>query len=151
MLWIDPSTLFSLAGQTMLVLWLLLIVSLWLTHLQAVADAVSLWLLPVVFGLLYVLLLTPGLPFEQGGFGSLEQVRILFADDHMLMAGWLHFLVFDYFVGGWIARDQRREPIWAIAVVPALLLSFLAGPAGLLLYLLTRQIGRSATARRIQT
>ena len=42
---------------------------------------------------------------EGGGFGSIAEVRALFANDSALAAGWLHYLAFDLFVGAWIARE----------------------------------------------
>ena len=142
MLMIDPETLFGLAGGLILPLWLLLIASLWIQRLQAATDWVAFIGLPLLFGVLYLLLMGPHVPFEEGGFGSLAEVRALFAHDERLLAGWLHFLVFDYFVGGWIARDQRQQPVHALLIVPCLILCFLAGPLGLLLYLLLRACGR---------
>ncbi len=147
MLMIEPEVLFGLAGGLMLPLWLFLIASLWLQRLQAPADWIAFVGLPVLFGLLYLLLMGPHVPFEEGGFGSLAEVRALFAHDERLLAGWLHFLVFDYFVGAWIARDQRSEPVHALLIVPCLLLCFLAGPVGLLLYLLLRVAGRILHSR----
>lgn len=70
----------------------------------------------------------------EGGFGSLAQVAALFQDPWALLAGWVHYLCFDLFVGAWEVRDaqQRNLPHWA--VVPALVLTFLFGPVGLLVY-----------------
>jgi len=55
-----------------------------------------------------------------------------------LLAGWVHYLAFDLFVGSWEARDALSHRIPHLAVIPCLLLTFLFGPAGLLLYLLLR-------------
>lgn len=147
MLWMEPQSLFGHAGSLMLLLWLLLIASLWVPRLQAAADFAAFVGLPLLFGILYLLLMGPHVPFDEGGFGSLAEVRLLFADDERLLAGWLHFLVFDYFVGGWIARDQRKEPVNAFLIVPCLLLCFLAGPMGLMLYLVLRSGGRLLRSR----
>ena len=56
----------------------------------------------------------------------------------MLVAGWVHYLAFDLFVGSWEVRDARESGVPHVFVVPALALTFLFGPAGLLLYFLTR-------------
>lgn len=149
MLWIEPQSLFGHAGTLMLLLWLLLIASLWMRRLQPLADWVAFIGLPLLFGVLYLLLMGPHVPFDEGGFGSLAEVRALFAHDERLLAGWLHFLVFDYFVGGWIARDQRSAPVNAFLIVPCLLLCFLAGPVGLMLYLLLRTAGRLLQSRAL--
>ena len=57
----------------------------------------------------------------------------------MLLAGWTHYLAFDLFIGGWEVRDAQRRGIPHLLVVPALVLTFLFGPAGLLLYLAIRR------------
>src|SRR5512134_1077473 len=40
-----------------------------------------------------------------GGFFSIAAVRELFASDPVLIAGWMHYLAFDLFVGIWIAEQ----------------------------------------------
>jgi hypothetical protein len=62
-------------------------------------------------------------------------VRALFENPWLLLAGWTHYLAFDLFIGGWEVRDAQRRGIPHLLVVPALVLTFLFGPAGLLLYL----------------
>lgn len=148
MLWIDAQQLFGLAGQVMLAAWLLLLTSLWVERLQKPVDCLAMRLLPIAFGAIYVGLMVPNLPFAEGGFSSLDQVRLLFGGDQLLLAGWLHFLVFDYFIGGWIGRDCRTAPVARALVVACLLLCFLAGPAGLLVYLLLQQVGLIMRRRR---
>jgi len=57
-----------------------------------------------------------------------------------MLAGWVHYLAFDLFVGNWQVRDAQAHgiPHWAIA--PSLILTFLFGPAGLLLYFAVRTL-----------
>ena len=78
---------------------------------------------------------TPG-----GGFGSIAQVRALFANDAALTAGWFHYLAFDLFVGTWIAPEGLAAGVLPIVLVLCLLLTFLFGPAGLLLFLALRLV-----------
>ena len=56
----------------------------------------------------------------------------------MLLAGWLHYLAFDLFVGAWQVRTARRDGIAHLAIVPGVILTFMAEPAGLLAFTLTR-------------
>jgi hypothetical protein len=56
----------------------------------------------------------------------------------VLLAGWIHYLAFDLFVGSWEVRDAQRVGIHHLFVVPCLVLTVLFGPIGLLLYLLLR-------------
>ena len=76
---------------------------------------------------------------SEGGFGSLAQVAALFRDPWALLAGWVHYLCFDLFTGAWEVRDAQRRGLSHWLVVPALLLTFLFGPVGLLVYFGTRQ------------
>jgi len=74
-----------------------------------------------------------------GGFSSLDAVAQLFTHRWALLAGWIHFLAFDLFVGSWIAADASARHIGRVPVIPLLLLTFLFGPAGLLAYLILRK------------
>jgi hypothetical protein len=78
---------------------------------------------------------TAAMPGSEGGFSSLTGVSALFDNPWGLLAGWTHYLAFDLFIGGWEVRDARRRGIPHLLVVPALALTFLLGPGGLLLYL----------------
>ena len=62
----------------------------------------------------------------------------LFANPWLLLAGWIHYLAFDLFVGSWEVRDARERGIPHLLVVPCLVMTFLFGPAGWLLYALVR-------------
>ena len=70
------------------------------------------------------------------------QVAQLFSHRWALLAGWIHFLAFDLFVGSWIAADGSARGIRHLALVPVLLLTFLLGPLGFLAYV---AIGRLTT------
>ncbi len=100
--------------------------------------------MPVLLAITYLALLIATLPWSEGGFSSLAGVRALFDNPWALLAGWTHYLAFDLFIGGWEVRDAQRRGIPHLLVIPALVLTFLFGPVGLLLYLAIR----SFAARR---
>jgi hypothetical protein len=102
---------------------------------------------PAILAVAYVLLIAEGFGAEGGGFGTIEEVRALFADDSALAAGWLHYLAFDLFVGAWIVRDSTGRGVHPLLILPALPLTFLFGPAGLLLYLAARLASPDRTAK----
>jgi hypothetical protein len=60
---------------------------------------------------------------------------LLFDNPQIALAGWVHYLAFDLFIGGWEVRTAQREGIPHLAVLPCLVLTFLFGPVGLLLFL----------------
>jgi hypothetical protein len=95
--------------------------------------------MPLLLAVVYVVLVAATLPRSEGGFSSLAGVRALFDNPWALLAGWTHYLAFDLFIGGWEVRDAQRRGIPHLLIVPALVLTFLLGPAGLLLYLATRR------------
>ncbi len=80
----------------------------------------------------------------EGSFSSLGDVRLLFQTDGLLLAGWLHYLAFDLFIGAWEVRTARAEGIPHLLILPALVLTFLFGPAGFLLFNAIRYAVRSA-------
>jgi hypothetical protein len=128
-------SLFSLGGTAALIGWAALALSpLWPSLAQLLAARI----VPVLIGLAYAALI---LRFwgeataAGGGFGSLDQVAALFDHRGLLLAGWLHYLAFDLFVGAWEAREAERVGLPHWALVPALTLTFLFGPVGLLLFL----------------
>lgn len=102
---------------------------------------------PAVLAVAYVVLIAIALPGGDGGFSTLASVAALFEDPRALLAGWTHYLAFDLFVGGWEVRDARRHGVPHLLVVPALALTFLLGPGGLLLYLAVRVAVQGIAAR----
>ena len=73
-----------------------------------------------------------------GGFGSLAGVAILFSNKGALLAGWIHYLAFDLWTGAWEVKDAERAGVPHWLVLPCLVLTFMAGPVGLGLYLIIR-------------
>ena len=62
--------------------------------------------------------------------------------------GWTHYLALDLLAGLWIARDADRLGAGRLLQVPYLLATFMAGPAGVFAWLVTRQfIGGDKAAR----
>ena len=96
-------------------------------------------LYPTLLGLFYLYMLVSTLGGE-GGMDTLENLKISFQRDEVLILGWVHYLVFDLFIGAWITRDAFQNGINHLKVVPSLLLTLFVGPVGLLSYLILRSI-----------
>jgi hypothetical protein len=134
---LSPETLFSLASTAVLPGWLLLLLApRWRPTARLVCAALS----PGLLAVLYVALIAARWGGAEGGFSSLADVRKLFADPWLLLAGWVHYLAFDLFVGAWEVRDAGRFGIPHLLVAPCLVLTFLFGPVGLLLYGVIRAV-----------
>lgn len=131
-------TLFSIASSLVLPAWLALLLAPTHRWTQLVAT----WIVPALLAVAYVGLLVAGLrqPGAEGGFGSLDDVAALFSNRQSLLAGWIHFLAFDLFIGAWQARDADRIGLSRSMLVPCLALTFMLGPAGWLLYGVARAV-----------
>jgi hypothetical protein len=76
-----------------------------------------------------------------------EAVRALFMSDGGVVIGWTHYLAFDLFTGLWIARDADAKGFSRIVQAPFLAVTFMAGPIGLLSWLMVRERRARATGR----
>jgi hypothetical protein len=126
--------LFQIASTLVLPGWLLLILAPRWRYTMPVA-AVG---LPLLLAVLYAVLIGQHWGEGEGGFGTLDEVTKLFANRYVLLGGWIHYLAFDLFIGAWEVRDAQKHQLPHLAVVPCLLLTFMFGPAGLLLYFVLR-------------
>jgi hypothetical protein len=126
-----PDALFQLANNVALAGWLVLLASPWL---PVFADRVSGIAIPLLLSVGYAGLILAFWTRSEGGFDSLDNVALLFQTRGLLLAGWIHYLAFDLFIGAWSVRVARREGISFPLVVPCLALTFLFGPVGLLMF-----------------
>ena len=74
-------------------------------------------------------------------------VHGFFASDAGVALGWTHYLALDLFTGLWISQDADAKRIGRLVQTPILLLTFLAGPVGLLIWLAIRESRARAAAR----
>ncbi len=128
-------TIFSICNTAVLPGWLLLaILPRWKWTVRLITSVI----IPALLGLVYLYLVLTQFGKTEGGFGSLSQVQQLFQNPAMLIAGWIHYLAFDLFIGSWEVRDAQRLGLNHLLVIPCLALTFLFGPIGLVLYFLLR-------------
>ncbi|MBY0507661.1 MAG: DUF4281 domain-containing protein [Bryobacteraceae bacterium] len=130
----NAARLFEIVSTLVLPGWLLLVLAPRWRFTQAIAGVG----LPLVLAGTYVSQLVMHWGESEGGFGSLADVSKLFANPNVLLAGWIHYLAFDLFIGAWEVRDAARQQVPHWFVVPCLVLTFLYGPTGLLLYFAIR-------------
>ena len=134
-----PNQIFSIANFGAVCGWLLLVA---LPGRTWVANVIAGVAVPAVLAAAYTLIIGANFFGAEGGFSSLQDVALLFANPWLLLAGWMHYLAFDLLVGSWEARDARARGVPHLFVVPCLILTFLFGPAGWLLYLGVRSVTR---------
>ncbi|MFT4525359.1 MAG: hypothetical protein ACI9FU_000034 [Granulosicoccus sp.] len=123
--------LYKVANASVIPAWLLLVL---LPKHRITKFVAHSYLYPVLLGLLYVWLLVTSFGGE-GGMDTLANLKLSFGRDEILILGWVHYLVFDLFIGAWIVRDARQNSINHLMTVPCLLLTLFVGPVGLLSYL----------------
>lgn len=134
-----PDALFGAANGLAMLGWIALAVSpahaRWAGSARLFAGRV----IPVFLALWYVALFARN-GMADGNFSSLQGVARLFAVPELLTAGWLHYLAFDLFVGSWIAERSSALGLPHWLLLPLLVLTFLFGPAGLLVFLMLQAV-----------
>ena len=69
---------------------------------------------------------------------GLNDLYAIFSNEAFLLVFWLHFLSINLFVGSWIASDSKIFGISRIFVIISLILTYLTGPVGLVIYWIVR-------------
>lgn len=131
----QPDQLFGIASQLAAIGWLVLIfaprkwqIFVWLPK----------YIIPVSLSILYSVVMLLHFFGADGGFASIESVRSLFQNDYVLLAGWTHYMAFDLFIGAWIGARCDELGISRLIQPVFFAATFMFGPLGLLLFLLTR-------------
>lgn len=133
----DPQSLFGICNLAAMVGWLILILS---RYIKIADIIIQKGVIPILLSLVYLYLIIGYFGSGDGGFGSIEEVRQLFQSDHALLAGWVHYLAFDLWLGCWELGDARKNGVPHLLLIPCFFLTFMFGPIGLLTYLLIRTI-----------
>jgi len=123
--------IFQLCTTAALAGWIVLLAS---PLAPTLADRISGLLIPALLAVAYSGLVLAFWSRAEGGFDNLPKFVWLFSQPEIALAGWMHYLTFDLFVGAWEVRTARAEHIPFIVVIPCLLLTFLFGPAGYLAF-----------------
>lgn len=132
----NTDTAFQILNALVLPQWLLMIVAPRWKPTEFLAKTLLIPALLAVFYIYYLFFGNSDLDLQS--FSTLAGVKTLFSQDTALLAGWIHYLAFDLAVGSWMLRQSQRRKVPHGLLIPCLILSFLFGPAGLLLYLAVR-------------
>ncbi|MFK7857342.1 MAG: ABA4-like family protein [Granulosicoccus sp.] len=142
-----PDNLFSLSSTLVLPAWLILIFA---PRRWPVLNAIPAYVVPLALSALYTVLVLRYFSEAGGGYGSLSEVRQLFTSDMILVAGWVHYLAFDLFVGAWAAATMGRAGVSRVIQGFILPVTFLFGPAGFLLALSVSGSNQALVSRRLK-
>lgn len=130
----SPGQWFALANLSVFPAWLLLIVFPGWKWTRVVAA----YLTPAALSIAWATLMAGQFAPNGGGFGSLDELIKMARDPFILIGVWMHNLILDVFLGAWEVRDAQRLGVPHAYVIPCLILTFLAGPVGLLVYFAVR-------------
>ena len=126
-----PEQVFSIVNLIATAAWVALVI---LPGRRWVTGIVTSTVVPLLFAIVYVGIVATTFGRTPGGFSTLAGVATLFGNPWALLAGWIHYLAFDLLIGTWETRDAREHGLPHLLLVPCLVLTFLFGPAGWLLY-----------------
>ena len=133
----SPDKIFSLCSTLAMAGWIILVFLPFWFH----SDKFILGIIIVIFAIVYAWLIFDSFHFyDIKKFSSLQGVMELFDNPVAVTAGWIHYLAFDLLAGIFIKRNGIKHNISHWLLIPCLLLTFMFGPTGLLLYLLIRFI-----------
>ncbi len=127
--------IFSIVNLIAMLSWIILIVApRWIVTRKIILSGA----IPLLLSVAYLVLIVLFFGKSEGGFDSLGNVMKLFTNEWSVLAGWIHYLAFDLFVGIWEVKDAQAKNISHWFVIPCLILTFLLGPIGFLLYSILR-------------
>ncbi len=128
-------TIFSIANMIALLSWLILLVApRWKWTQKIILSGI----IPLLLSVAYLVLIVLFFGKADGGFDSLANVMKLFTNEWAVLAGWIHYLAFDLFVGSWEVKDAQSRGISHWFVIPCLFFTFMFGPIGFLMYSVLR-------------
>jgi hypothetical protein len=138
--YLNYENIYLIANWGVVPFWLLLI---FLPHHQLTNFFVQSVIAPLLLALGYVFLSYD--LFVGGGmfdafelYNGLNGLYAMFANETLLLIFWLHFLSISLFTGAWIVRDGKRFLIPKTVLIPSLILTYFAGPMGLIVYWFVR-------------
>ena len=143
--------IFTITNSYALLMWIILLIGprqpaimtgLFYGGIGLLASGYAVIIIPLMTGMI------DGGGSAASDFTTLAGVQQLLASPGGATIGWIHYLAFDLFAGLWIARDlfvglwvARNADKYGFArwlQIPILLLVYVLGPLGLVLYLLLR-------------
>lgn len=129
--------LFNGANLFVLPFWTLIVVAPnWTVTRRVMGSYLPFLALASLYIYLFIISLDPD-SIQSFANPTLSELARLFSDQRVMTAGWVHYLVFDLFVGRWIYLEGQRTGVWTRH---SLVLCLFAGPMGLFSHILTQMI-----------
>ena len=121
------SVLFLLSNKFVLTGWLLPLIAPKWKYTSRISTYICVLMLSVIYSIIIIHSLSG---FDWRSFSTLQNVRKLFQSDETLLAGWIHYLAFDLFMGVYILKKTQELKIPHLFNLFLLPLTFLFGPLG---------------------
>ena len=121
--------------------WLLLII---IPNSKVTQIFVNSIILPIILSTAYIHVLYQSILLGESFSGilkiylSIDNLYTIFATESFLLFFWIHFLALNLFLGSWVSRDSVKYNIPRKIIFIPLILIYLTGPVGLVLYWLFR-------------
>ena len=138
---LNYENIYLIANWGIIPFWLLLII---IPNSKITQFFVNSIILPIILSTAYIYVLYQsillGEPFLDifKLYLSLDNLYTIFATESFLLFFWIHFLALNLFLGSWVSRDSVRYNIPRKIILIPLILIYLTGPLGLVLYWLFR-------------
>ena len=97
-------------------------------------------ILPVILSSAYIYVLYQSILLDESFLDifklylSIDDLYTVFATESFLLFFWIHFLAINLFLGSWVSRDSVKYNISRKIIFFPLILIYIAGPIGLVLY-----------------
>jgi hypothetical protein len=138
---LTPDIAFHWANLIVLPAWIGLAISLFVPRFRLWIYRLTGLFIPLLLGSVYGWLIFVA---SQNGtlfdFSSLKGVQSLMQNPYALVAGWLHYLAFDLFIGTELCKRGHESGFSPWLLLLVIVLCFIFGPLGLVLYGLMRGI-----------
>jgi hypothetical protein len=131
----SDEAIFSAASGIAFIGWLVLLIFPFRPFTSRLVIGTVITLLCATYAVLLFQTLQPT-DFQK--FSTLAGVTSLLGTPGAMLVGWIHYLAFDLLAGLFIAHNAAKHGVSHIVIIPCLLLTFMMGPVGLLLFLIIR-------------
>jgi len=141
---LTPEFIFNIGNFAILIVWLLMLIlprwraTQWLTKTHIIVLFLAFCYTCIALSQLTTI--------AQADFTSLKGIKALFLsagkEDYFVVAAWFHYLAFDLLAGSYIFHEAQKMKMSHFLLAPCLLLTFMLGPAGFLLFSILKISGK---------
>lgn len=135
-----PTEIFPLTNLIAMSMWALM---MFLPYWKITHFLMDFKVIPFLLSLTYLVYIS--ISINQGiglNYGSLKGVMHLFTHEHVVLAGWVHYLAFDLLIGIYLLEQNRSIKLPHLLMIPVLFSTFMFGPVGFLLFTIIKNVKR---------